>query len=90
VLEFQLAADILTTAVVPTWSDLGKLAVTAVIRTGLNYFLGREIKEETAERAKEEARVTERAEGANDARRPFRHPSDGGESPAEQGGGRDQ
>ncbi len=41
-LEFLLAADILRTAVAPTWEDIGQLAAIAAIRTGLNYFLGRE------------------------------------------------
>lgn len=45
-LEFQLAADILSTAVAPSWDQLGKLATVAVIRTGLNFFLMREIREE--------------------------------------------
>lgn len=45
-LEFQLAADILGTTVAPTWEQLGKLGAIAVIRTGLNYFLGIEMKEE--------------------------------------------
>lgn len=45
-LEFQLAADILGTAVSPSWSQIGKLGAIAVIRTGLNYFLAREMKEE--------------------------------------------
>jgi uncharacterized membrane protein len=45
-LEFQLAADIIATAVAPTWSQLGKLAAIAVIRTGLNYFLAREMEKE--------------------------------------------
>lgn len=45
-LEFQLAADILSTAVSPSWDQLGKLAVVAVIRTALNYFLTREIRDE--------------------------------------------
>ena len=45
-LEFQLAADILGTTVAPTWEQLGKLGAIAVIRTALNYFLAREIKEE--------------------------------------------
>ncbi|WP_211287195.1 DUF1622 domain-containing protein [Georgenia soli] len=48
-LEFQLAADVLTTAVAPTFVEIGKLAAIAAIRTGLNYFLAREIKEERAE-----------------------------------------
>ncbi|MCG2577474.1 DUF1622 domain-containing protein [Dechloromonas sp. XY25] len=45
-LEFQLAADILSTAVSPSWDQLGKLAVVAVIRTALNFFLTREIRDE--------------------------------------------
>lgn len=45
-LEFQLAADILGTAVAPSWTQIGKLGAIAVIRTGLNYFLAREMKEE--------------------------------------------
>lgn len=42
-LEFQLASDILSTAIAPTWERIGKLAAIAVIRTGLNYFLIREM-----------------------------------------------
>ena len=42
-LEFLLAADILRTAVAPTWDDIGKLAAIAALRTLLNYFLEREI-----------------------------------------------
>jgi uncharacterized membrane protein len=45
-LEFQLGADILSTAVAPTWQAIGKLAAIAVIRTALNYFLSREMKED--------------------------------------------
>lgn len=48
-LEFQLGADILSTAIAPTWDALGKLAAIAVIRTGLNYFLSREIQAEYAQ-----------------------------------------
>lgn len=44
-LEFQLAADILSTAIAPSWDQLGKLGAIAIIRTGLNYFLSREIRE---------------------------------------------
>lgn len=47
-LELQLAADILSTAVAPTWDRIGKLAVIAAIRTALNYFIRLEIKEESA------------------------------------------
>jgi len=42
-LEFELAADILRTAVTPTWNDLGKLAAIVVIRTAINFFLQQEI-----------------------------------------------
>jgi uncharacterized membrane protein len=47
-LELQLAADVLSTSVAPTWERIGKLAAIAVIRTALNYFLGRELKDEQA------------------------------------------
>ena len=42
-LELLLAADILRTAVAPTWDDIGKLAAIAAIRTVLNYFLEKEL-----------------------------------------------
>lgn len=42
-LEFQLASDLLRTAVAPTFEEIGKLAAVAAIRTALNYFLNREI-----------------------------------------------
>lgn len=47
-LELQLAADILSTSVAPTWDRIGKLAAIAVIRTALNYFLSKELKDEGA------------------------------------------
>jgi Protein of unknown function (DUF1622) len=37
------AADILRTAVAPTWDDISKLAVIATIRAMLNYFLAKDI-----------------------------------------------
>ncbi|HEY9841967.1 MAG: DUF1622 domain-containing protein [Candidatus Sericytochromatia bacterium] len=45
-LEFQLGADILSTAVAPSWDQIGKLGAIAVIRTALNYFLTREMHEQ--------------------------------------------
>jgi uncharacterized membrane protein len=45
-LEFQLAADILSTAVAPTWDKIGKLGAIAIIRTALNYFLMKELAHE--------------------------------------------
>ena len=47
-LEFQLGADILSTAIAPSWDEIGKLAAIAVIRTGLNYFLMQEMRHERA------------------------------------------
>jgi uncharacterized membrane protein len=44
-LEFQLGADILSTAVAPSWNQIGKLGAIAVIRTTLNFFLMRELRE---------------------------------------------
>ncbi|MFE7778681.1 DUF1622 domain-containing protein [Streptomyces sp. NPDC057445] len=48
-LEFQLAGDVLRTAVAPSFAEIGQLAAVAAIRTALNYFLGREIAQERAE-----------------------------------------
>lgn len=42
-LEFELAADIVRTAIAPSWTDIGKLGAIAVIRTGLNLFLERDL-----------------------------------------------
>ena len=44
-LEFLLAADIVATAITPTWEAIGLLAAIAGIRTFLNYFLHKEVKE---------------------------------------------
>ena len=55
-LEFQLASDVLTTAVAPSFEEIGKLAAFATIRTALNYFLGREIAEERRQLAETEQR----------------------------------
>jgi uncharacterized membrane protein len=53
-LEFLLGADILKTAVAPTWNDIGQLAAIAVLRTGLNYFLERELREADKKRETEQ------------------------------------
>ncbi|MGL5006353.1 MAG: DUF1622 domain-containing protein [Plesiomonas sp.] len=42
-LEFQLAADILATTVAPNKEELVRLAIIALIRTFLNYFLAKEL-----------------------------------------------
>ena len=57
-LEFQLGADILSTAIAPSWEQIGKLGAIAVIRTALNYFLSREMREERHEVTPEDSVVT--------------------------------
>lgn len=42
-LEFQLGADILGTAVSPSWDEIGRLGAIAGIRTVLNYFLAQDL-----------------------------------------------
>jgi uncharacterized membrane protein len=56
-LEFQLGADILGTAVAPTFAEVELLAAIVVIRTVLNYFLSKEI-----ERERQEVESTKRGE----------------------------
>jgi len=50
-LEFELAADIITSVISPTWKDIAELGAIAVIRTFLNYFLEKdlEVAETTSE-----------------------------------------
>ena len=60
-LEFQLGADILSTAISPTWEQLGKLGAIAIIRTALNYFLSREMRDERHQTSAEKP-VVERAD----------------------------
>lgn len=45
-LEFQLGADILSTAVAPSLDDVILLGAIAAIRTALNYFLSQELERE--------------------------------------------
>ena len=42
-LEFTLAADLIRSAISPSWDAIGKLGAIAVIRIGLSYFLGKDI-----------------------------------------------
>jgi uncharacterized membrane protein len=42
-LELLLGADVLATAIAPSWDAIGKLAAIAILRTALNYFLDKEI-----------------------------------------------
>ena len=57
-LEFQLGADILSTAISPSWDQIGKLGAIAIIRTALNFFLSREMEEER--------KITETEKGIDD------------------------
>jgi uncharacterized membrane protein len=68
-LEFQLASDILTTAVAPTFEEIAKLAAIATIRTALNYFLGREIAEERRQLTEEEGGAPDPADSPSGATR---------------------
>lgn len=69
-LEFQLGADILTTAIAPSWDQIGKLGAIAVIRTALNYFLGREMREEAGRATlRDESERREQAEALATPRR---------------------
>ena len=42
-LEFELGADIVRTAISPTWSQIGQLGAIALIRTFLNFFLEKDV-----------------------------------------------
>jgi uncharacterized membrane protein len=42
-LTFQLGSDIAATTIAPGWDQLGQLAAVAAIRTGLTYFLDRDL-----------------------------------------------
>lgn len=42
-LEFALGADIIRSAISPSWDEIGKLAAIAAIRTGLNWFLAKDL-----------------------------------------------
>lgn len=52
-LEFQLASDVLRTAIAPTFREIGALAAVVAIRTALNFFLAREIRHERTEVAED-------------------------------------
>jgi uncharacterized membrane protein len=55
-LEFQIGADILSTAVAPTLDAVLLLGAIVVIRTVLNYFLSKELERERQETAPEHER----------------------------------
>jgi len=55
-LTFQLAADIIESAITPSWDEIGRLAAIALIRTFLNYFLERDLAEAERRATHSEAR----------------------------------
>jgi len=61
-LEFTLAADIIRSAVAPSWDAIGRLGAIAAIRIALNFFLARDL--ETLAEAKK--RRLEEGEAARD------------------------
>lgn len=50
-LEFALAADIIRTAIAPSWDSIGMLAAIAAVRTFLNYFLVKDIESYSEKRS---------------------------------------
>jgi uncharacterized membrane protein len=66
-LEFLLAADILATVISPTWDQLSQLAVIAIIRIALNYFLGKEMQAEEARQDQDQKKADQQAEPQADA-----------------------
>ena len=50
-LEFELAADIIRSAISPNWTDIAQLGAIALIRTFLNYFLSVDIEKTVASEA---------------------------------------
>jgi len=50
-LEFELGADIIRSAIAPSWEQLGQLGAIAVIRTFLNYFLEKDLEKAAAPEA---------------------------------------
>ncbi len=48
-LEFLLASDILGTLRAPTWQEIARLGAVAAIRTGLDFYLSRELEKSARE-----------------------------------------
>ena len=67
-LEFQLAADVLDTAMSPGWQEVGELAAIAAIRTLLNISLRREIAEERRALAERKSNTRARDAGRTSLR----------------------
>jgi uncharacterized membrane protein len=68
-LEFLLAADLLRTAVEPSWDELARLGAIVAIRTVLNFFLQREVEHEEEKLHDASERSKERPIGPNQPNR---------------------
>ena len=66
-LTFQLAADIVETAVAPSWEALGQFAAIAAIRTLLSYSLDRDMNAVAERQRIDEATSGERLPARSDA-----------------------
>ena len=64
-LELELGADILRTAVAPTWNEIGQLGAIVVLRTALNFFLQQEIDKAETRRPLPAVSPATSAEGRN-------------------------
>jgi uncharacterized membrane protein len=53
-LEFTLAADLIRSAIAPSWDAIGKLGAIAFIRIALNFFLARDIESMAEARHRDE------------------------------------
>src|SRR5262249_24947011 len=60
-LEFELGADIVRTAISPTWTQIGQLGAIALIRTFLNYFLEQDLEKYGVESEQVQAPPSDRA-----------------------------
>ena len=58
-LEFELGADIIRSAISPTWEQLGQLGAIVLIRTFLNYFLEKDIEKYAEEKESHAAEPAE-------------------------------
>ena len=53
-LEFLLASDILATLRAPSWEEITRLAAVAAIRTGLDFYLSRELEKDRSKSIEKE------------------------------------
>jgi uncharacterized membrane protein len=64
-LTFQLAADIVQTAIAPSWNELGHLAAIAAIRAFINFFLEHDLAQQERSRRLSRTAPGDAAPGAS-------------------------